>query len=190
MEKISVVFPLTFEILGAGREKLTREFVETCPPFDIDRLKNARQFFDFLTARWTREALELPYLPDVAACELEFATARKASIGQVSARQTLPALPSRPEVRRAPGVALLRAHYDIRPLFEGSSIAKTPPARDVPLVIVARMTHPDIFELTPELFDLLVSLNDWEDRSLFGACEDAEQLMVELAGVGLIEMRS
>jgi len=76
MEKIAAVFPRTFDLLGSEREALIREFVDACPPVDIARLANARQFHDFLSARWRRQPPRRAYLPDVAACELACAQAR------------------------------------------------------------------------------------------------------------------
>ena len=67
MEKIAAVFPRTFDLLGSEREALIREFVDACPPVDIARLANARQFHDFLSARWRRQPPRRAYLPDVAA---------------------------------------------------------------------------------------------------------------------------
>jgi hypothetical protein len=57
MAKIVTVFPKTFRLLGADRaaivrEAIVREFVAACPPTDITRIENARQFHDFLCARW------------------------------------------------------------------------------------------------------------------------------------------
>src|SRR5262245_27702226 len=44
MEKIEAVFPMTFALLGADRDAIVRAFVKACPPLDIRRLENARQF--------------------------------------------------------------------------------------------------------------------------------------------------
>src|SRR5882724_9124668 len=76
MEKILAAFPKTFELLGSRQDSIVREFVETCPPVDISRLVNARQFHDFLFAGWQRERPQPPYLRDVAACELACAEVR------------------------------------------------------------------------------------------------------------------
>src|SRR4051794_37897459 len=42
MEKIAAVFPVTFDLLGAGLDGIVRNFVEACPPSDISRIENAR----------------------------------------------------------------------------------------------------------------------------------------------------
>ena len=70
MDKIAAVFPMTLALLGEDRDAAVREFVHACPPVDIGRLENARQFSDFLISRWGTRRPALPYLPDVTACEL------------------------------------------------------------------------------------------------------------------------
>src|SRR5436190_12033867 len=117
MEKIAAVFPRTFELLGAGREQLIREFVEAYPPVDISRLKNARAFHAFLFRRWHDEPPTPPYLPDVAACELACARVHGA---QESVPQTDSGAPTAGCIRRHPNVLLLRTGYDVRPMFEQS----------------------------------------------------------------------
>jgi hypothetical protein len=198
MDKIAAVFPLTFDLLGARRETLVREFVEACPPFDISRLTNARQFFDFLTARWRREPPAPPHLPDVAACELACTAACVAAEGRLPDEENLPAAARRPRVRRSPAVVLMRSTHDIRPLFENASgeglpehVPKSAPvARNVPLAIVAQpsVDHPKIFELSPAVFDLLGSLDDWVDEAAFDEWEDGGKLVTDLAAAGLIEI--
>ena len=68
MEKNVGVFPNTFEFLGHDQTAIVREFVRTCPPADIGHLSNARQFHDFLSARWRCRRARPAYLPDVAIC--------------------------------------------------------------------------------------------------------------------------
>src|SRR5271167_1024909 len=46
MEKIVTVFSKTLHLLGANRATIVHEFVDACPPTDITRLENARQFYD------------------------------------------------------------------------------------------------------------------------------------------------
>jgi hypothetical protein len=191
MEKIAAVFPRTFDLLGAHWEMLVREFVEACPPFDIGRLENARQFFDFLSACWRRELPAPPHLPDVAACELAFATARMVAEDRSPDEKNRPAGAQQPQVRRSRAVILLRSTHDIQPLFENASATGPPIARDVPLAIVAQASidHPKILEIAPEVFDLLGSLGDWVDQAIFDEWEDAGQLITDLAIAGLVEKR-
>ena len=191
MEKIAAVFPLTFDALGGHREGLVREFVETCPPFNIGRLENARQFFDFLSARWRREPPAPPHLPDVAACELAFESARIATEDRLTDKRHRLAGTSVPQVRRSRAVVLLRSAHDIRPLFENASDTEPPIARDVRLAIVAQTSvgHPEVLEIAPEVFDLLDSLNSWVDQVAFDEWEDTGKLITDLATAGLVEIR-
>ena len=76
MEKIAGVFPTTFALLRADLARLSHEFADACPPHDISRIANARQFLEFLTANRERAADWPPYLFDVAACEMACAEAR------------------------------------------------------------------------------------------------------------------
>jgi hypothetical protein len=73
MEKIAGVFSLTLELLGAEQAQVVRIFAERCPSISIGRLENARQFHAFLSGLWRFRSPVLPYLPDLAACELAFA---------------------------------------------------------------------------------------------------------------------
>jgi hypothetical protein len=191
MEKIFAVFPRTCELMGSGQQTLLREFVEACPPSDIDRLANARQFHDFLTTRWRQQPPSPPYLSDVAACELAFATARAVAEDRSPVEENSLDCPAASCVRRSPAVVLLHSAHDIRPLFEQASGAEYPIARDVALAIVAQASadHPEIFELAPAVFDLLGSLDEWVDQATFGGCEDAAKLISDLATAGLVEMR-
>jgi hypothetical protein len=190
MEKIAAVFPRTFDLLGAHRETLVRDFAEACPPFDIGRLENARQFFDFLSACWRREPPAPSHLPDVAACELAFAAARMVAEDRSPDEKNGPKRARRSQVRRSRAVVLLRSTHDIQPLFENAPGTEPPIARDVPLAIVAQASvdHPKILEIAPELLDLLGSLDDWVDQAIFDEWEDAGQLITDLATAGLVEI--
>jgi hypothetical protein len=183
MEKITAVFPRTFELLGHGRDKLVKEFTDACPPVDITRLENARAFHEFLLSRWNDEPPRPPYLPDVAACELAFAGVRAAAdsvtgIGDPAA--------SPGTIRRRPDLILLRTAYDIRPLFEQSSQA--PRQRDTVLAITLAAAGPRVAEVAPELFGLLDALEQWTDPSTFGAVPQGKELIAELVRSGLIEV--
>src|SRR5947199_2734154 len=76
VEKIVVAFPRTFQFFGADQRPILREFVEASRPTNMSSLTNARQFYEFLLARWRREPPKLAYLPDVAACELAMVEVR------------------------------------------------------------------------------------------------------------------
>jgi hypothetical protein len=189
MDKIVGTFPRTFEILGDNRASVLHEFVEACPPVDISRLVNARQFHDFLVARWRCDPPDPPYLRDVAACELACATARVRGEERGSAANGA-RLASGRAVRRCPHLVLLRCAYDIRPIFEESSIRAAPIARETLLAIAMRpdADHPHVFEVLPVVFDLLSALDDWIEPTVLGATPALEELLGGLVQHGLLEV--
>ncbi len=182
MEKIARAFPRTFALYGPDREAIVAAFTAACPPTDISRIENARQFHGFLTARWRCEPATPPYLPDVAAFELACAASRAASDTRASSERTAAG------IRRRPGVALLLTAYDLRSIFEEEA-GGPPPRRETRLAIVAAADarEPVIFDLTAELFDLLAALDQWTDRAAFSG-PDAETLVAGLADIGLVEL--
>ena len=191
MEKIIAVFPRTFQILGASHAGIVREFVEVCPPIDISRVENARQFYNFLCTRWRHEPPDPAYLGDVAACEFAFAQAR---VG-VEAGESEPAADvsaPRASIRRHPGVGLLRCAYNVRPIFEGGTGEAAPVRRDTPLAIAIPpdAEHPKIFELLAPVFDVLAALDDWTDRRALGSAPELDHLIRDLAEHGLAQVRS
>ena len=191
MNKIVAVFPRTFEILGANRDPIVRSFVEACPPTDISRLVNARQFHDFLSACWQRRPPDPRYLPDVAACELACAEVRvdteESGVKAVSSMRSAP----RHWIRRCRGVALVHCAYDVRPIFEEAAGEVAPTARDTPIAVAmpSGADQPRIFELLPVVFDLLAALDDWADPTVFCDTPQANELIVDLAEHGLLEVR-
>ena len=76
MEKIAAVLPRTLELLRPDLDRIVREFVETCPPVEIGRLANARQFHDFLAGHPHRLGRAPSYVLDLASCELAGAEVR------------------------------------------------------------------------------------------------------------------
>jgi hypothetical protein len=186
MEKIYAVFPKTCELLGTARETLVRAFTDACPPLDISRLTNARQFHDFLSARWRREAPDPPYLPDVAACELTCATAR---VFEGLAAGVVETAQPPGHLRRRQGVQLLRTAYDIRAMFEDAAI-DAPIERTTRLAIAATSAgnQPRIIELPPAVFDLLDVLAAWTDRAAFNGSPEADELITDLTTAGLLEV--
>jgi hypothetical protein len=188
--KIASIFPLTFDLLRSHQETLIRKFVDASPPFTLGRLENARQFYDFLLTHWRQEPPVPAHLPDVAVCELAFATARFMGIDGSGNVEKFAARAA-PSVRRSRAVVLLRTAHDVRPLFGGVFEPGSPVARDVPLAIVAQPSadRPKILELAPAVFDLLGALDDWVDHAMFDQFADADELITELANAGLLEMR-
>ena len=90
------------------------------------------------------------------------------------------------EIRRNPGIALLRTRFDIRPIFEGKWGDISPIERVVPLAISFRAGEIGIFELTPEVFDLLAALDTWV---AVDELPNAEGLIADLGEAGLLEER-
>src|SRR5436305_9323211 len=102
MEKIAGIMPRTFALLGARRAVVGRDFAAACPPTDISRLTNAREFHAFLVPWWRRRRGRPAYVPDVAACEVACAAVR-AQADQITPGASAPA---RGQIRRHPGVVL------------------------------------------------------------------------------------
>jgi hypothetical protein len=198
MEKIVAIFPKTFALLGSGEGSIVREFAETCLPVNNTRLANARQFYDFLCARWRRHASEPEYLPDVAACELACATVRAAREAEgegegksKSKSKTNDGLAR--SIRRHPEAVLLHCAYDVRSIFEPQSVEAAPVKRETPLGVATRpgAYEPQIFELHPLIFDLLGAIGEWTDPvAAFGATPDVETLIRDLAGHGLLQVHA
>jgi hypothetical protein len=189
MEKIAGVFPATLALLGADREAVVREFADACPPHDISRIDNARQFRDFLVARRKRQAGGPRHLPDVAACELACAQARLQADAEPPVEAEQPAAP-RPAARRSRGVVLLQTAFDIRAIFEDDAV-HGPVERDTYVAVAWISEGPHILELTPEVYAVLEALDRWvplEDL-LLEDLPDADELVDELANAGLLELR-
>jgi hypothetical protein len=188
MEKIAGVFARTLELLGDEQAQVIRAFAERCPPVSIGRIENARQFFDLLTGLWRFRPPRLPYLGDVAACELAFAEARNWEGAAVAAApQTMQPHPR--GFRRRPGVVLQRCAHDVQPMFEAADLLSAPVHRETLLAFAMPHGAPDVgvFELDPNVFALLSALFDWTARSAFGDAEDVDALLGELVAHGLLE---
>src|SRR5262245_43024569 len=190
MEKIIAVFPRTFELLGADEVPLVERFAETCPPADVSRLANARQFHDFLCDHWRREPPEPPYLRDVVACELAQAEVR------IELEQREPEASSRRtgalrRIRRRRGIVLLRCAYDVRSVFECDTGKAAPIERDTPIAVAmpADADQPQVSEVPPVIFDMLVALDNWTDAADLGETPELKDIIEELAEHGLIEGR-
>jgi len=190
MQKIVGVFPRTLELLGTEQEPTIRAFVAACPPREIGRLANARQFHDFLSAHWRQEPPRPPHLRDVAACELACAEVRaNFENHSEAARDRNDALGRR--IRRHPGIALLTCAYDIRPIFEAGESGTEPAERKTPVVVAIPpgFAQPQIFEVPPAILDLVAALDDWIDPAELGAAPGLQGLIRELSEHGLLEMR-
>jgi hypothetical protein len=187
MEKITGAFPRTFRLLEDEREGLVRRFADACPPTDITRIVNVRQFHAFLSARWRRKRPKLPWLPDVATCELACAEVR-ARVDEQGDDAVIRPLRARRRVRRHPGAILLRCRFDIRPIFEDDDRAVSPARRDTRLVVnmPRDADNPRVFGLAPEVHDLLSALDDWIDPAALG--KELAPLVRDLTEHALIEV--
>ena len=186
MEKIHGVFPKTFELLGSASRRVTRDFAAACPPADIGRLHNARQFRDFLCRRWRRKPPRRAYLPDVLACEFALAEAR--SHAESGAATPVPQRAGRAgRIRRRPGVILLRCRHDIRPLFEGTSSRVTRRTIGLAITVATDADEPEVVELPAPVFALLTALDNPRKRMEIGTGTGLDAVLDALAARGLVE---
>jgi hypothetical protein len=185
IEKIVAMLPRSFALLGARADAVLRAFAKACPPTEMGRIDNARQFHAFVAAQWRDDP---PWLTDLMACELARATAAHSG-GEVPI-EAEPAAPG--AIRRRAGVVLVRCAYDIRRVFEQGADAPDVAKRDTRLAVTVPpgAAEPQVFELPPALYDLLAALDDWTDRSVFGERDGADALIGDLAAHALIEVRA
>ncbi len=183
MEKIAGVFPMTFALLGSDAESLVRKFVEACPPHDISRIENARQFYAFVAERVEAHALAPSHLTDVAACELACAKSR-IHLDAAAPADDEPSDALRPAIRRNRSIVLLRTAYDVRGAFEDSGTV--PVQRDTCLAVAWASSAPHILELPPEVFNVLAALDGW---AALDELPGAEELAADLVQSGLLELR-
>jgi hypothetical protein len=186
MQKINAAFPRTFELLGGDQATVVRDFVAACPSVDIRRIANARQFYDFVCARWEATPPQPPYLCDVASCELAIASLR--STGKSQPLQPVAAGRAM-RFRRNRDAVFLPCAYDIRPIFEGGA-SEAPQLRDVMLAILIPPSNnePAIFEVPASVYGLLVELDTWTDGAALGPMEGLDELISDLADHGLLEV--
>jgi hypothetical protein len=186
MAKIEAVLPRTLAHLGSRREAIVRDFAAACPSTGIGRLDNARQFLDFLLARWRTETLALPYLPDLAAFEIAYAAVQRMPTDSASAAPDAP--PG--AVRRHPAIVLLRTDYDIRPILENENQQPVSQLGEVHLALTmpAGSEEPVVQALLPELFALLDLLDDFTPRDVLADMPHADAIIEELAASALIEV--
>jgi hypothetical protein len=189
MEKIEWVLTGTFGLLGRNRALVVSDFVEACPPLSISWLENARQFHDFLSARWLSEKPDPPHLPDVAAYELAYATVRAGQRPGMEAMESASDVSG--AIRRHPSVVLLRCAYDMRPILEGRAGAAAPARRDTWLAVALPpgSDEPLVSELSGELFALLEMLDHFTDPAVFQDTAGVAKLVAELTARALLEVR-
>jgi len=187
MEKIRGVLPKTFALLGPRLGRVLRDFAAACPPTDIGRLHNARQFHDFLRRRWTRLSSRRPYLPDVAACELAMSEVRSFAEDEPAPPISTPSgSPGR--IRRRPGVVLVRCRHDVRPVFEDSAARVARRQVFLAVAVPFGADRPAVAELAPPVFRLLAGLGAPHKRTALGGTAAAEALIDALTAEGLVEL--
>ena len=181
MDKISAVFPRTFELSGGGAGRRSfREFSKA-----IRRSASAgwrmRANSPISCPRAGNGAAPAALPPDVSACELAFATARAVAQDRFADPEISSTPPTEPELRRSLRCSLCCAARMTSGRFrEGSEMPRSRPcAREVALAILARASAdpPQIFELAPAVFELLGSLDDWATWRPSGTrgCEQADR---------------
>jgi hypothetical protein len=187
MQKIEWVLTRTLELLGDRRASMICEFVDAVPPAGISWLENARQFHDFLKARWEREGPQPAYLPDIAAYEIAYAMVRAGTTAASSpCAASIDDAPG--AIRRYPGALLLRCAHDIRPLLEGSQDAPAPRELCLAVTMLPGTDAPLVSELSRDLYELLEMLDKFVDPAVFADTPKAEKLIQRLAAGGLIEV--
>jgi hypothetical protein len=187
MEKIKWVLPRALDLLGTAQAAVVRDFVEACPPASISWLDNARQFHAFLLKRWLLKAPEPPYLPDVAACELAYASIHGSEKQAFEAKEYA----TFGGIRRHPCVVLVRCSYDVRSILEERTGEAGVAKRDTPLAMSMPpgAEHPTVSELSPDLFELLEMLDDFVDLEEFSDVPDVNELIADLGRRGFLEVR-
>ena len=187
IDKIEVVLAKTFAHLDARRESWIPAFADACPPHTATRYDNAQQFYGFLCERWRDEPPDPPYLRDLAAYEMAFARVRFFAGTTADTPAPVPV----PAFRRHPDAELLRCEFDIRPLFDETVAPATPERRDVWLVISCpdAAFGPRVFEVAPEIFDMLDAAAEWQMLNPGGAAAPGAgaATMSDLAARGMIE---
>ena len=170
----------TFDLLGGDRALVIRDFVEACPPHGISWLENARQFHEFLSARWQHEAPEPPYLPDVASYELAYATVRAGQREEAAAIEA-------PARRRPPSpqcrAAALRLRHPTDP--GGDGLVTPARSRRETLIAVAMLPGTDeplVSELSADLFAFVEMFDQFADPAIFEDVPELDALIDRTSG--------
>jgi hypothetical protein len=152
---------------------------------DIGRLRNAQQFFGFLSERLDHAQMEPPWLLDVAACELACAQVRAyAKVGESAIADAVAGT-----VRCRPGAVLLRCTHDVRSVFEDRAGAGVKRHTLLVVFIPPHVDRVQICDVGREVFDLLAACREWTDPTALGLVRGSDELVSDLAGRGLLEVR-
>jgi hypothetical protein len=192
IERITAIFPRTFEILGPDQKPVLREFVEVSRPTEKSPLPNARELHNFLSARWRQTPPAPPHLPDVAACELAIAEVSDAVDDRETPAERGKSNGLKRSIRRRTSVSALRCAYDVRSIFDAGCGAVIPPKRETSLVVSfpAGRRNADIIEVPKVIADALMLLRDWTDPSRLDAFGDRHNLVSHLAAQEFIDVRA
>ncbi len=193
LEKVEATFPVTLAHLDEPFAALGAAFAAEFPPYDIGRAENARQFRDFLVARWRRTPPARAWLPDLLAIELALALARR----QGADGAAIPAAADRPAVRRLAGAQFLHCRYGVQELFDPDEPAAEPMARDTWLVVLPPASGEGtgaaagrVIEVSPDLYAALRTMDEWrplrgEDPLGIGAPAELAERLFDL---GVLEV--
>ena len=192
IDKIMRVLPRTFDLLGADRRLILREFVELSRPTNKSSLVNAGEFHEFLVARWQCEPPKPAYLPDVTACEMAMAEVRRVADGRDEPEKRKKSLRSKRRMRRHRTVVPLLCTYDVRSILDADRKEIAPAKRDTPLVVVLPAGFSDfrILEVARIVVDALKMLDDWADPSTLNAIGCGEDLISYLLAQEFIEAQA
>lgn len=194
LDKIRAAFPITLARLDQPPDTVFADFVAECPPRDIGRAENARQFATYLVGLWRHAPPRQACLPDVLKVELAMTLARRAFNDAARA----PPDDARPAVRRTPSMQLLQCDHDVRPLFDPSSGSDKPAPRRAWLAILppasgdGASVTPRVIEISAELHAALMALTEWRpcdptDPLGIGAPPEIGDRLIEL---GVLEVAS
>ncbi len=169
---------------------ILREFVEVNRATNKSTVANAREFRDFLSARWRFEPSKPAYLPDVVECELAMAEVRNVIEEHEKPAKTSESDARKVGIRHRRSVVPLRCAHDIRSIFGIDSGEIVPPKRNTSLVVALPAGKSDvrIVEVAPLIVDALTLLADWVHPSTLDAFGDCENLIRYLATHEFIEM--
>jgi len=186
IDKIRALLPLTFALLGEKRDDILRNFTVSCPPRSIARIDNAAEFCDFLRERGESLVPALPWLSDVAACELAFARVRM-GVDRRGATETSVGTP-----RLALNVVLLRCRYNVAAFFEKGPDASAPERRETFLAVQLSepALRPRVFALSTDAYAFLNALADTRQLSRDFNASEFVSLRGELVACGLIEINA
>lgn len=187
MGKIQSILPRTFDYLDGQPAYSVSDFAERFPQKSANRTANAIEFVAYLDEIDGRCPLDPPFLADLARLEGAIAKARVAEAVNGDA-QDLGEPPGR--YRIGTGVELVRCDFDVRPLFDHAGGDAVEPRRILLAAVPSQSGMPQVFEISPRVYDLLEQAPSWRSLEDSGARDGAagRDLLDRLATRGLVEM--